>query len=144
MSATAQRNRQSIRRPTPRYLELVRQFPLRPLRSRSDIDAATAILDRLFGREKVDPGESNYVEALALLVASYEERRRPIDSADASGLDVLRHFVEESRIKQSELAALLGVGPSATSMILSGDRPITADHARKLAKRFKLSPAAFL
>jgi plasmid maintenance system antidote protein VapI len=45
---------------------------------------------------------------------------------------------------QAELARLLGVGPSAASMILSGDRPITADHARKLAKQFSVDPGLFL
>ena len=143
MSKMIRQARRSTR-PTRRYLELVRQFPLRPLRSRSDLRTATAILDRLFGLPNVDPGESDYVHALALIVASFEESRDGAKSGGASGLDVLRHLVEENGIRQAELADLLGVGSSAVSMILSGDRPITADHARKLAKRFKLSPGAFL
>jgi len=144
MSAMVQGRRRSVAGPTRRYLELVREFPLRPLRSRSDVNAATAILDRLFGHENVDPGEADYVEALALLVASYEDLRGADDFADVSGTQMLRHLMDENGMKQAELALLLGVGPSAVSMILSGDRPITADHARKLARRFKVSPAAFL
>lgn len=143
MSTTVRKTRR-LAGATRRYLELVRQFPLRPLRSRSDLRTATAILDRLFGLPNVDPGESDYVQALALIVASFEESRDCAESSGASGLDVLRHLVEENGISQGELANLLGIGPSAISMILSGDRPITADHARKLARRFKLSPGAFL
>jgi plasmid maintenance system antidote protein VapI len=52
--------------------------------------------------------------------------------------------MQAQTMSQVQLAKLLGIGPSAASMILSGDRPITADHARKLAKHFTLSPAAFL
>jgi plasmid maintenance system antidote protein VapI len=45
---------------------------------------------------------------------------------------------------QSELGKLLGIGPSAVSMIFSGSRPITADHARRLGKRFCVDPGLFL
>jgi plasmid maintenance system antidote protein VapI len=47
-------------------------------------------------------------------------------------------------MNQTDLARLLKVGSSAVSMILSGDRPITADHARNLAKYFDVNAAAFL
>ena len=47
-------------------------------------------------------------------------------------------------VNQADLAKLLKIGPSAVSMILSGARPITADHARNLAKYFGLNPGAFL
>lgn len=47
-------------------------------------------------------------------------------------------------MKQTDLAKLLKISASAVSMILSGNRPITANHARTLGKHFGLSPAAFL
>jgi plasmid maintenance system antidote protein VapI len=54
------------------------------------------------------------------------------------------YLMEARDLNQADLAKLLKVGASAISMILSGDRPITADHARNLAKYFDISPAAFL
>jgi plasmid maintenance system antidote protein VapI len=52
--------------------------------------------------------------------------------------------MEQTDMKQIELANILGVGRSAVSMIMSGDRPITAEHARALGKRFCVDPGLFL
>jgi antitoxin component HigA of HigAB toxin-antitoxin module len=83
------------------------------------------------------------VIVLARLLADYEEKHEPLPDK-LGGLRALRCLVDEHRIKQTELAQLLGVTKAAVSMILSGERPITADHARRLGKRFKLNPGAFL
>jgi len=128
---------------TPLYRKLIREFPLRALHTKKEADAATAILDKRFRQEFDDPGEEAYIVVLANLLADYEERYDPTPDT-ATGLDVLRMFVEEHKLKQAELAELLGVGQSAVSMILNGERPITAEHARRLGKRFKLDPGAFL
>jgi len=144
MSATLPAKRTRAAAPSRRYLELVRRFPLRPLRSRADADAATEILDRLFGRDRADRGEDDYVQALALLLSSYEDQNRRGRAAHVSAVEVLQHLASESGMKQTELAAVLGVGPSAASMILRGERPITAEHARRLGRGFKVQPGLFL
>jgi HTH-type transcriptional regulator/antitoxin HigA len=129
--------------PGKRYMNLIRQFPLRPLRGKADIEAATKLLDRLMLREDLDPGEEDYARVLVALVEEYETIHDPL-LTDATGADVLRELLSEHGLKQADLAKILGVGPSAASMILGGDRPITADHARKLAARFGIGAGAFL
>jgi antitoxin component HigA of HigAB toxin-antitoxin module len=114
------------------------------LRSRADADAATEILDRLFGRAQADRGEHDYVQALALLLSSYEDQNRLARAAHVSSVEVLQHLASASGMKQTDLAAVLGVGPSAASMILRGERPITAEHARRPGRRFKVQPGLFL
>jgi antitoxin component HigA of HigAB toxin-antitoxin module len=113
-------------------------------RSASDAEAATAFLDKLFGGQNVDPGEADYVAVLADLLASYEEEHDAVDTAEIKGVDALRHLIEANEMKQADLAKVLGIGPSAASMILAGTRPITADHARKLGKRFAVDAGLFL
>ena len=130
--------------PLGRYLQLVRQFPLRRLKSRADADAATAILDEMFGRPSADLGEQQYAEALALLLAAYEQEQEKADASQIAGRDVLEHLMEGHGMKQLELAKTLGIGASAASMILRGQRPITAEHARRLGKRFGIDPGVFL
>src|SRR5580692_5071356 len=122
-----------------RYRQLIRRFPLRQLRTKSDAEAATRILDRLFRDRYDDEGEASYVYVLAGLLEDYEKRCDPTPDT-VSGLDMLRSMVEEHGLKQSDLAELLGIGQSAVSMILSGHRPITADHARRLGKKLKIDP----
>ena len=141
---TANSKRRGAGRLSDRYLDLIRQFPLRPLRSEADLKEATGILDRLFGREDVDPGEEDYVHVLAGLVEEYEAERAAIDVSKISAVDLLRHLMDERGMSQIELARLLGVGASAVSMILSGQRPLTAEHARRLGRHFALNPGVFL
>jgi len=131
-------------RPTERYLELIREFPLRPIRTKAELAAATRILDRLFGREDADSGEADYVDVLSDLVDAYERDNDPNYDSDATGLEVLHSLMEEHDMKQSVLAAKLGISAPAMSLIVSGDRPITADHARNLGKVFSVDPGVFI
>jgi len=129
---------------TERYLELIREFPLRPIRTKAELAAATRILDRLFGRDDADSGEADYVDVLSDLVDSYERDNDPNYHAEATGLEVLRSLMEEHDMKQSNLAVKLGISAPAISLIMSGDRPITADHARNLGKIFSVDPGVFI
>jgi antitoxin component HigA of HigAB toxin-antitoxin module len=128
---------------TARYEQLMRAFPLRQIKTKADAAAATKILDKLFADSFADPGEEQYVIVLANLLGDYEDEHDPFEST-ATGLDILKHLMEENEINSAALARALGVGPSAVSMILSGVRSITASHANKLGKIFHISAAAFL
>jgi len=130
---------------TGRYTELNRRFPLQPIRNKAMARKATAILDELFGDQFDDAGEENYVMALATLLADYEDVHDPgPDTSRISGLDTLHNAIENSGITQQQLAKVMGISQPAVSQILSGKRPITADHARALGKHFRLDPGAFL
>jgi antitoxin component HigA of HigAB toxin-antitoxin module len=126
-----------------RYRRLIRDFPLREIRTKKDAEAATGILDRLFRDHYDDKGEAAYVFVLAKLVEDYENKHDPTPDT-ACGLDILGRLAEENGIRQNELAELLGIGQSAVSMILSGERPLTAEHARRLGRRFGLNPGSFI
>jgi HTH-type transcriptional regulator/antitoxin HigA len=121
----------------------MREFPLRPLRTKKDAEAATKILDRLFREDYDDPGEEAYVYFLSLAMMEYEERYDPTPQT-SSGLDILKFIIQENNMTQAQLGELLGISQGAASMILKGERQITAEHARRLGKRFKLDPGAFI
>jgi HTH-type transcriptional regulator / antitoxin HigA len=130
--------------PTQRYLELIRQFPLRPIRTKGEAAAATAILDKLFGSPDADPGQEDYVDVLSDLLDAYEQENEPDYPKEATGIEVLRSLMEERGMNQSTLAGKLGVSAPTISLILSNERPITADHARKLGKIFSVDPGLFI
>ena len=50
------------------YLKLVREFPLRPLRSDSDLDRAIVVIDALTDRAELSPEETDYLEVHSRLV----------------------------------------------------------------------------
>ena len=124
----------------------MRRFVLRPIRSKKDYDRSSVILDELAVRDEstLDPGETDYLEMLTLLIEEYDREHYPMPVKGASPLETLRFLVSQNRVKQSELAKVLGVGPSAVSTVLSGARPITADHARRLGDRFGVDPGLFV
>ena len=70
-----------------RYRHLIRQFPLRQLRTKADAEAATRILDHLFRDRYDDEGEAAYVYVLAGLLEDYEKRYDPTPDT-ACGLDI--------------------------------------------------------
>ena len=134
----------ALKQPTDRYLELIQKFPLRRIRTKAELSAATGILDRLFGKEDADAGEADYLDVLSDLVDSYERRNDPNYDAQATGIEVLRALMQEHEMSQTALAAKLGISAPAMSLILSGNRPITADHARTLGKIFSVDPGVFI
>jgi HTH-type transcriptional regulator/antitoxin HigA len=60
------------------YLDLVRAFPLRPIRSAEEHDRAIATIDALSDRRpELRPEEHDYLIVLALLIERYEEDLYP-------------------------------------------------------------------
>src|ERR1700737_2470458 len=75
-----------------RYLELVRAFPLRPIRSDEQLDQAIEVIASLLDREQLEPGEKDYLDVLSDQVERYEETNVPIPRA--SDAEILRHLIE--------------------------------------------------
>jgi len=102
------------------------------------------MIDRLMAVGKLSKGQELYMETLVQLVQAYESRRHGIDTTDLSGIDVLRRLLDENDMSASDLARLLGVHVSMGSKILKGDRSLTVEHLRELARRFKVRPELFM
>ena len=56
----------------------------------------------------------------------------------------LAELLEEMAISQVELARAIGVSPMRVSHIVKGKRPVTADMALRLGRRFRQSPQYWL
>ena len=93
------RGRASETRPrgptSDRYFDLVREFPLRPLRSDRELDRAIAVIDRLLARGKLASDEADYLDVLSDLVEKYEDEALP----DRAGLRN-RRVAAPGRIKR--------------------------------------------
>src|SRR6185312_11576577 len=100
---------------TDSYLDLIREFPLRSIRSERELDAAQAVLDRLL-RSPRDAGSEQYLGALTDLIEVYEDKTHPIP--DASEADVLRTLMSSNDLTQSSLARQVGISQSTISAVL--------------------------
>jgi HTH-type transcriptional regulator / antitoxin HigA len=128
------------------YLELVQAFPLRPIRSETELDRAVAVLIRLTKskpEEAMDAGERDYAEALTMLVQRFEQKRRDSALPKLRPVDRLKFLMEEQNMKAADLANILGSQASAP-LILQGKKEMTKAQILKLAKHFSVSPALFM
>jgi HTH-type transcriptional regulator / antitoxin HigA len=129
--------------PGDRYLELVREHPLRVIHSEEEYQRAIATLDRLSDRgndRTVD--ETEYLLALATFVEKYEEEHHAIPPV--SGVDMLRYLIETRQTTQRDVAAGSGLADSTISEILAGKRKLSVKHVEALARFFKVKAAVFL
>jgi len=128
---------------TGRYLELVREFPLRPIRTKADYRRAGKIIDRLATQEEgsLAPGEQDYLDTLSLLVEEYDRASRP-HVRQVDPIIVLRHLMDESDMNVTDLGELLG-SKSIASEVLNGRRSLSKANMLALAKHFKLDVSAF-
>jgi HTH-type transcriptional regulator / antitoxin HigA len=133
-------NTHSKRAVSDSYLKLIRQFPLRHIATEEQLDDATEVLRDLLQRD-LDEGGVQYRDALTDLIELYEDTAHPIP--DASQAAVLEMLMESNRITGTELAKKTSISHSTISAVLHGDRKLTTDHIRKLAKQFNVSVAAF-
>jgi HTH-type transcriptional regulator / antitoxin HigA len=116
---------------------------LRVIRSEKEYQRAIATLDCLSDRgvaRTVD--ETEYLLALSVFVERYEQDHYPIPAA--SGLDMLRYFVETRRLTQSDVATGAGLAHSTMSEILAGKRKLSVKHIESLARFFKVKSSVFL
>src|SRR5690242_8484355 len=122
-----------------RYLELVQQFALRPLRTSGDYQRAVEILDRLasFREGSLTVDEQDYMDTLSLLVAEYDTQHEAIDTSAVDPIDVLKHLMEENDMNTSDLGKLLG-SKGIASEILNGKRSLSKSHMGVLAERFNV------
>jgi HTH-type transcriptional regulator/antitoxin HigA len=124
------------------YLDLVRRFPLRPLRSAADLDAAVEMIDSLLDRPRLAPAEQDYLDVLSDLVGAYENEHVPI--RPVGDVDLLRFLIEQKNATQAAVATGSGIVESTISEVLAGKRALNRTQIVKLARYFHVEPGAFL
>ena len=125
-----------------RYLELVRQFPLRPLRTESDLDSAIAVIDSLIDQDNLSAPEQDYLDVLSDLVEAYEAEAVPI--TPVGDAEMLKFLIEQKGVSQNETAVGAKIAESTISEVLSGKRKLNRSQISKLSQFFHVEPGAFL
>lgn len=133
-------------RPTPdrRYLALIRQFPLRPIRGKGELTQAMKLAGHLatYDEGTLPSGEQDYLDALTVFIEDYQ-RRHPMDLPEATPLALLKHLMEEHRMTVTDLGRVVG-SQSNASLILSGKRAISKRVMALLAQHFGVARGLFL
>lgn len=123
------------------YTALCALLMPRPIRDKVDLANVTEITDALAGH-KLTKDQDDYFDLLCRLIEDYEREHVPAPKVD--GLTALRHLLEANDLNAADLSRLLGASRTLGAMILRGERRLTVDHVRTLAKHFSVSPELFL
>lgn len=124
-----------------RYFALVRQFPLRPIRSEAELDRAIEMINSLIDRDSLDSDEDDYLDVLSDLVHRYESEEYPMPPVPDK--DMLTHLIEAKQVTQAQVASATGIAESTISEVLSGKRGLNRHHIGLLSRYFNVSPAVF-
>jgi HTH-type transcriptional regulator/antitoxin HigA len=125
------------------YGRLLAKFAPKVIQNEAENEAALAIVEGLIlkGDSNCSPEEEAALELLSSLVARFEETAYPIP--DVEPREVLQHLMEHNDPKAGDLSGIFG-SRARVSEVLSGKRSISKEQAKRLAERFKLSPAVFV
>ena len=116
--------------------------PILIIRNKQEYDLGVERLNALIDEVGTNEQHPLYtlLDTLGILIQAYEEQHYPIP--DCSGVDMLRYFMEEYSLSQSNLPEVGSQG--IVSEILNGKRELNIRQIRALAKRFKVSPSVFI
>jgi HTH-type transcriptional regulator/antitoxin HigA len=86
--------------------------------------------------------QSDYFELLCSLIEEYDSKN--VKWPKVTGLDALKHLLGEQGLAAADLSRLLGGSRNLGAMILRGERKLTLNHVRTLARHFGVSADLFL
>ena len=116
--------------------------PLLTVRNEREYNAAVKRMNELLDEIGTNEKHPLYglLDTLGTLIHAYEEEHFPIP--ESTGAEILRFLMDENGMTQSDLSEIGSQG--VVSEILKGKRELNIRQVRVLAKKFKVSPAAFV
>lgn len=99
-------------------------------------------VERMLQKPSLSAAEQRYCELLGVLIEEYEKRAFPLKSK-ASPVDVLKELMAANGLRQVDLLDVFK-HKTLASEILSGKRPLSVEHIRGLARRFRVSAEVFI
>lgn len=125
---------------TDKYLELLKQYPPRPIHNEEDLEMMQEVINRLLDKPQLTVEEREYLNVLGSLIYEYEENQEPIP--DIYGIELLKFILEEKKLQKQDLLSIFE-SKSTLDDILDGQQDLTPIHIQKLANFLNISPDLF-
>jgi HTH-type transcriptional regulator / antitoxin HigA len=123
------------------YAGLCQILTPRPIHDKVEFQNVTDITDAMAGH-KLTPDQEDYFDLLCRLIEDYEKEH--VDAPKVTALEALQHLLDAHSMTAGDLARLLDVHRTLGAMILRGERKLTLNHVRTLARHFDVSADLFL
>jgi HTH-type transcriptional regulator/antitoxin HigA len=124
-----------------KYMQLLQDFPPRPITSEEDFAATQAVINRLLDKPELTLEEEDYLDVLGALVSEYENQQEDL-IPDIYGVELLKVLIAELNLKQKDLVSIFKT-ESIVSDVLNEKRQLTTRHIQELSEFFHFSPAVF-
>jgi HTH-type transcriptional regulator/antitoxin HigA len=92
--------------------------------------------------ERLTADQSDYLEAVSTFIEAYDQAR--VKWPKGTPLDTLNFLLEQHDLTAADLSRLLGADRSLGPKILRGERRLTVDHIRTLARQWNIEPGLLL
>ena len=126
---------------TDKYLELLKQYPPRPIHNEEDLEMMQEVINRLLDKPQLTAEEREYLNVLGSLIYEYEENQEPIP--DIYGIELLKFILEERNLQKQDLLSIFE-SKSTLDDIFDGLQELTPIYIQKLANFLNISPDLFL
>ena len=123
-----------------KYLELLKQYPPRPIDNEEDLEMMQQVINRLLDKPQLTVEEREYLNVLGALIYEYEENQEPIP--DIYGIELLKFILEERNLQKQDLLSIFE-SKSTLDDILDGQQYLTPVYIKKLANFLNISPDLF-
>jgi HTH-type transcriptional regulator/antitoxin HigA len=125
-----------------KYLELIKGFPLRPIKTEADLRKAEGVVEKLVSAGHLSAGEEDYLQILGNLIEEYEAAEYPIEQLPPH--EMLKASMEAKGVTQTALSKATGIPISTISDLLSQERDFNVRHIQALCAYFGFGPSAFI
>ena len=125
---------------TDKYLELLKQYPPRPIHNEEDLEMMQEVINRLLDKPQLTAEEREYLNVLGSLIYEYEENQEPIP--DIYGIELLKFILEERNLQKQDLLSIFE-SKSTLDDIFDGLQELTPIYIQKLANFLNISPDLF-
>ncbi|MSU58243.1 MAG: hypothetical protein EXS35_08690 [Pedosphaera sp.] len=125
------------------YTGLCQRYVPRPLHDAADYASARQAIEPLLGFEdRLNADQVDYLEAVSSFIEAYDQTR--VKWPNGRPLDTLKFLLEQHEMSAADLSRILGSDRSLGPKLLRGERRLTVDHIRTLARRFHIEPGVLL
>jgi antitoxin component HigA of HigAB toxin-antitoxin module len=125
------------------YAGLCHRFLPRRIHDPVDYTNLSEVADAMvLWQDDFTPDQADYFDLLCTLMEEYDAES--VKWPKLKDRDLLRHLLDEHQLAAADLSRILGGSRNLGAMILRGERNLTLDHIRKLAKHFHVSPGLFV
>jgi HTH-type transcriptional regulator/antitoxin HigA len=125
------------------YRELCQLYLPRPIHNDAEDAEATAMMNALAVFTRLNAEQRDYLDVLTEFVDEFDKGKK-VRWPEISGLDALKHLLEEHEMSAADLSRILHTSRNLGAMILRGERKLTLNHVRTLARHFGVSADVFL